>query len=149
MRLPSGVYKQSVSIWSEIAQGQRVQGDIICRVQACNFSEHDVFAIRLAVEEALVNAIKHGNGSDPKKKVQIDYQVSREEFRIRIQDEGAGFDLDSVPDPTSPGYLEQPSGRGLMLMRHYMTEVTFNQRGNCVEMSIRKGDSNSEGADDD
>ena len=135
-------YQQSVVIDSDTAQGQRVQSDIVSLAQSCDFTEHDLFAIRLAVEEALVNAIKHGNGSDPTKKVRIDYWVSSGEVRIRIEDEGPGFDPQTVPDPTSPEFLERPCGRGLMLMRYYMSQVTFNDRGNGVEMLKRKGDAN-------
>jgi serine/threonine-protein kinase RsbW len=138
-----------VVIDSDTSQGQQVQSDIIALVQACDYAECEVFAIRLAVEEALVNAIKHGNRSDPCKKVRIDYEVGAEEVRIRIEDEGPGFDPGSVPDPTQPEYLERPCGRGLMLMRHYMSRVHFSGRGNCVEMLKRRGESpNGTGEDD-
>ena len=133
-------FRQSIVISSDALQGLRVQADILELAQACEFSEPDLFAIRLAVEEAIVNAIKHGNGSDPAKSVRIDYEVNREQIRVRIEDEGAGFDPEQVPDPTQPEFLERPSGRGLLLMRHYMSEVRFNDRGNSVEMVKRKGD---------
>lgn len=133
-------FSRIVLIESDTAQGQRIQSDIVELAQACEFSEPELFAIRLAVEEALVNAIKHGNGSDPSKKVRIEYEIGPERVRIRIEDEGPGFDPKDVPDPTDPEFLERPSGRGLMLMRHYMTHVEFSQRGNCVEMLKRKGE---------
>jgi serine/threonine-protein kinase RsbW len=91
------------------------------------------------VEEALVNAIKHGNGLNPSKKVRIAYHVRAEHFEIVVADEGPGFDPDEVPDPTAPENLERCCGRGLMLMRHYMSEVAFNRRGNSVRLrKLRK-----------
>ena len=92
------------------------------------------------MEEALVNAIKHGNSGDSSKKIRVDYTVTDSEIWIRIEDEGEGFDPESVPDPTSPEFLERPCGRGLMLMRHYMSEIKYEGRGNCVVMRKRKGD---------
>ena len=132
--------RRSTVICSDPLQGMRIQSDILELAQACEFTEPDLFAIRLAVEEALVNAIKHGNGSDPTKNVHIDYEVNHDQVRVRIEDEGEGFDPDQVPDPTQPEFLERPCGRGLLLMRHYMSEVRFNDRGNSVEMVKRKGD---------
>jgi serine/threonine-protein kinase RsbW len=72
---------------------------------------------------------------DRNKKVHVAYHVRPDRFDIKITDEGAGFDPDDVPDPTAVENLERPCGRGLMLMRHYMTQVTFNERGNTVQMS--------------
>lgn len=141
-------YSRSVIIDSDTAQGQRIQSDIVALAQTCEFSEPELFAIRLAVEEALVNAIKHGNGSDPSKKVRIEYEIDPEQVRIRIEDEGPGFDPEDVPDPTDPEFLERPCGRGLMLMRHYMSHVEFSQGGNCVEMLKRRGEPPN-GSDDE
>jgi serine/threonine-protein kinase RsbW len=133
-------YLRTIVIDSDTAQGQRIQSDIVALAQSCEYTEPELFAIRLAVEEALVNAIKHGNGSDPTKKVHIEYEIGPDEVRIRIEDEGPGFDPATVPDPTDPEYLERPCGRGLMLMRHYMSFVQFSERGNAVEMLKRKGE---------
>jgi serine/threonine-protein kinase RsbW len=141
-------YVASIVIDSDTAQGQRIQSDIVTFAQRCQFSEPELFAIRLAVEEALVNAIKHGNGSDPSKKVRIDYCVDTEQVHIRIEDEGPGFNPSDVPDPTDPEYLERPCGRGLMLMRHYMSCVEFSGRGNCVIMLKRRGEVKDNGDDE-
>ena len=141
-------YVATVVIDSDTAQGQRIQTDIVAFAQKCEFSEPELFAIRLAVEEALVNAIKHGNGSDPSKKVRIEYSIDSEQVRIRIEDEGPGFDPNTVPDPTDPEFLERPCGRGLMLMKHYMSFVEFSGRGNCVLMLKRRGEVKDNGDDD-
>jgi serine/threonine-protein kinase RsbW len=121
-------------ISSDPAEARRVQEEIERALKAHNYAEPEIFAIRLAVEEALVNAIKHGNRLDRAKKVRVAYHVRAEHFEIVVADEGPGFDPDDVPDPTAAENLERCCGRGLMLMRHYMCEVAFNRRGNSVRM---------------
>jgi len=120
---------------SDPAEARRVQDEIEQLLLECRYGERDVFCIKLALEEALVNAIKHGNQMDRARKVHVSYSVRPDRFDIRITDEGGGFDPCDVPDPTAVENLERPCGRGLMLMRHYMTEVAFSPRGNSVQMS--------------
>jgi len=88
--------------------------------------------MRLALEEALVNAIKHGNGMDPNKQVHVTCQVDEVQARVTIRDEGTGFDPCDVPDPTDDDNLEKPGGRGIMLMRAFMTEVSYASDGKEV-----------------
>src|SRR6185312_4534394 len=124
-----------VTIPSDAAEARRIQDEIERHLLARHIQDHDAFSIKLALEEALVNAIKHGNQMDRAKKVRIAYQLLADRFHVQITDEGPGFDPSDVPDPTAFENLERPCGRGLMLMRHYMTEVAFNERGNSVHMS--------------
>jgi serine/threonine-protein kinase RsbW len=125
---------------SDPAEARRVQEDIERALKSNRFEEREIFSIKLALEEALVNAIKHGNQMDRSKKVHIAYRVSPERFDIHIADEGPGFDPEDVPDPMAIENLERPCGRGLLLMRHYMTEVTFHPPGNRVTMcKVRNG----------
>jgi serine/threonine-protein kinase RsbW len=102
------------------------------------FPGRDVFGVRLALEEALVNAIKHGNKDDPNKRVRVRYRVTAEEFWAEVEDEGGGFDPDAVADPLADGALAKPSGRGLLLMRNYLDEVAHNARGNLVRLRKRR-----------
>ena len=124
-----------VTIPSDLAEARRFQDDIEQQLLARPLSERDVFCVRLALEEALINAIKHGNQMDRTKTVRVFYRVLPDRFEVHVTDEGAGFDPADVPDPTAVENLERPCGRGLMLMRHYMSEVAFSGRGNCVVMS--------------
>lgn len=124
-----------LTIPSDLAEARRVQGLIEEALQASAYTEHDIFSIKLALEEALVNAIKHGNQMDPDKRVFVVYNVTAERFDIRITDEGAGFNPADVPDPTDPDNLERPCGRGLLLMRGFMTEVEYHGKGNVVTMA--------------
>ena len=88
--------------------------------------------VSVAVRESVINAIKHGNGHDVSKQVQVVCRIAPNRVRIEITDEGEGFCLEEVPDPTDNENLEVPSGRGLMLMRCFMSLVEFNDVGNCV-----------------
>lgn len=133
-------YSIDLVIASDPEDARRVQDEIEVALKANQFSEKEIFGIRLALEEALVNAIKHGNNLDKSKKVHIAYGVDPQRFDIKIRDEGPGFDPQDVPDPTAVENLERPCGRGLMLMRHYMNKVWFEARGNAVLMcKLRNG----------
>lgn len=111
---------------------------ILVRIESAlhehQFSDKEIFDIKLATEEALVNAIKHGNQLDENKKVHIHYEIHLDRFDIRISDEGSGFDPSDLPDPTDPENLERPCGRGVFLIRHYMNRVSFSNNGTTIVM---------------
>jgi serine/threonine-protein kinase RsbW len=132
---PGSVAFTDVTIPSDTGEARKVQEDIESQLMARQVGDKEIFSVRLALEEALVNAIKHGNQMDRSKKVQISYRFVADRFEVRITDEGGGFDPNDVPDPTAVENLERPCGRGLMLMRHYMSEVAYNSRGNSVCMA--------------
>jgi serine/threonine-protein kinase RsbW len=90
--------------------------------------------IPLACDEAITNAIVHGNRSDPARKVNIQVYVSPNRFRIRVRDEGDGFEVARVADPTHGEALLRPSGRGVYLMRNIMDVVEFKEGGRVVEL---------------
>lgn len=93
--------------------------------------------VLIALDEAIVNAIKHGNKCDPRKAVQIIAELSAWGARFTIKDQGPGFARDQVPDPTDPSRLLEPSGRGLLLINHIMDEVCYNKCGNQIQMFKR------------
>lgn len=124
-----------VVIPSDPAEARRVQDDIERRLREHHYSDPEIFGIRLALEEAMVNAIKHGNQLDRAKTVHVTYRVTPERFDVLVTDQGCGFDPADVPDPTAVENLERPCGRGLMLMRHYMNHVGYNAAGNAVRMT--------------
>ncbi len=134
-------FSEDVTIPSDLAEAHLLQNRIEAALQANGYDEHAIFAIKLAVEEALVNAIKHGNQMDPDKRVHVNFQITTERFDVRITDEGPGFNPDDVPDPTVDDNIERPCGRGLLLIRGFMTEVMYHGRGNVVTMSkLRNGE---------
>ena len=130
------------------AYTQRVLEEIIDRLRRSRWNERDVFAVQLALEEALINAIKHGNGDDPAKRVCCCCRIASDLVRIEIADEGDGFDPASLPNPTDNENMCTPSGRGVMLMQNFMCRVEFNEKGNRVVMEKGRGSSHEVGVED-
>jgi serine/threonine-protein kinase RsbW len=121
-----------VVIPSDYESGQAVVERIMAEVVQAGFSSRDEFGIRLSVDEAVTNAIKHGNKLSPDKTVRIDFQRTDAGIRVEIEDQGPGFRPEDVPDCTKDENLESPTGRGLMLMREFMTRIEFSPKGNLV-----------------
>lgn len=124
----------SIVIKSTPSAAEKLCRRILADLKANNFSRDGIFAVHLAVEEALLNAVKHGNKTDPDKEIKIDYSVSLDKVEIYMADEGNGFNPAAVPDPRCGENLYKTNGRGLLLMRSYMDVVEFNKMGNCVHM---------------
>jgi len=109
-------------------------GTVLGAMSTARFPEKDLFAMRLGLEEAIVNAVKHGHHGEWMKPVRVSFQVGPGEVRAKICDQGAGFDPRHVPDPLAPENLEKPTGRGILFMHYYMTWIRYNRRGNCVTL---------------
>jgi serine/threonine-protein kinase RsbW len=101
----------------------------------------DYFGVQMALEESLSNAIRHGNRLDESKRVLVECKVSPERFWLRVTDEGSGFQPHAVPDCTADENLECSGGRGLALIRAYMTHVEYNKCGNCVTLEKERASS--------
>jgi serine/threonine-protein kinase RsbW len=125
---------RSIAVESKPSAIAEVCNQILPKLEANNFGQEDIFAVHLALEEALINAIKHGNKMDPKKEVKIDYSVSSDKVEIYMTDEGKGFNPEAVPDPRLGENLYKNEGRGILLMQSYMDVVEFNKRGNSVRI---------------
>lgn len=111
-----------------------VQQEVAAALDQFGYGEAAGFAVRLALEEALVNGFRHGNKGDPHKTVTVRCRVDKTEVEFEVEDQGEGFDPGSVPDPTADENIEIPSGRGIMLMRNYMSVVEFVPPGNRLRM---------------
>jgi serine/threonine-protein kinase RsbW len=107
--------------------------EVMTVVRADQWDDKDRFAIELALEEALTNAVKHGNHSNPSKKVRFDAKLNRDKIYVRVEDEGDGFDLHALADPREPENQMIESGRGVLLIKHFVTRVEWNDRGNIIE----------------
>jgi serine/threonine-protein kinase RsbW len=107
---------------------------VIRAMERVGYGGADIFAVRLALEEAVINAVKHGHVRDARKRVRIWWVVAASAVKLVVEDQGPGFDPAGVPDPLLAENLERPCGRGLLLIKSYMTWVRFNRRGNCVAM---------------
>jgi len=119
---------------SNLKAAREAEDKLLAAVCRCGFKEASTFAVKLALEEGLNNAIKHGNGYDASKTIEISFDVDEKHATITITDQGEGFDPGILPDPTADENLEKPCGRGIMLMRAYMDEVCYNERGNQVRL---------------
>ncbi len=128
------IWRCDCKIANDPGAGRQVLDELLERMNAEHWAQHDVYGVCLAMEEALVNAILHGNRLDADKRVHIDCRLAPELVRIEITDEGDGFDPSTIPNPTDPERLECPSGRGVMLIKAFMSRVWYNAKGNSVVM---------------
>lgn len=128
----------SMNVASTLTAGEGVCHLIMAMLEESGFGKEDIFAVHLALEEAFINAIRHGNEMDPEKEVEVSYSVDSEKFEVWIEDQGPGFDPRSVPDPRCGDNIYKPNGRGLLLMRSYMDVVEYDGRGNRVHMVRRR-----------
>ncbi|QYO65568.1 ATP-binding protein [Leptolyngbya sp. 7M] len=107
---------------------------LIKRVERLGVIKPERSNLFIALDEAFVNAVKHGNKFDTQKLVRITSEVSDKEARFTIEDEGEGFDVNSIPDPLDPENLFKTSGRGVLFIYNIMDEVAYNERGNRLTM---------------
>jgi serine/threonine-protein kinase RsbW len=129
----------SMTIPSDDAAGHLAKEMILKAVAANGFNHQSAWAVNLALDEALTNAIKHGNHHDPKKSVHIEWTVTPRHIEIIIEDQGTGFDRHCVPDPRRQENLEKCSGRGIFLIESYMNQVEWSNGGRRLRM-VRKND---------
>jgi serine/threonine-protein kinase RsbW len=136
---PSHAESVSLALTSSRDDIDRAEEQLLGLLEKHGYEESSRFAVRLAVEEALTNAFHHGHKTLPAgTPVRFDFAVTPQEVRMFIEDQGPGFSPDAVPDPTLEENLEIPSGRGILLMRAYMSSVEFSGRGNQLTMVYRK-----------
>jgi serine/threonine-protein kinase RsbW len=108
------------------------------RCRDAGFSEDRLrLNLRVGVAEALANAMLYGNGRDPSKRVKLEAWCHPDVIRVRVTDEGSGFDPESLPDPTLPQNRARARGRGVFLIRQLMDRVEYNERGNSIEMMLK------------
>ncbi|MFA5554570.1 MAG: ATP-binding protein [Phycisphaerae bacterium] len=126
--------KQKVVVESIPSELQKPREWLVEQLQARNYSQDDIFAVRLALEEAFYNAVKHGNRMNPRKPVEMSFSVDCEKTEIIMTDSGYGFNPNAVPDCRLAENLYKTEGRGLLLIRSYMDTVEYNERGNSIRM---------------
>ncbi|MDD5504354.1 MAG: ATP-binding protein [Candidatus Omnitrophica bacterium] len=125
---------KTITIESDLRRIKQVVDQVKFMLEQVGAGESDVFDIRLCLEEALINAIKYGNKFDKGKKVQVDFNHKDSKVSLTIEDNGDGFDIASVPDPTLDENILKGSGRGVFLIKYLMDELKFNKRGNRITM---------------
>lgn len=116
----------------------RVEQAILTVLDKLGYPEAARFAVRLALEEALVNAFQHGHrGLPPSVPVNVQFEITKDQVILRVTDKGPGFKPEVVPDPTTEDNIELPSGRGLMLIRAFMASVVHDEGGRRLTMVYR------------
>lgn len=133
------LYQEDFSVPSDLSAVKRVERKILSALAEVGYSADDVFNMRLALDEACINAIKHGNRNDSGKSIHIRVQADRENAQIEVEDEGAGFDYTRILDPRDIERLHETGGRGLFLIQQFMEQVNFSSRGNSIRMRYQKG----------
>lgn len=129
--------KIDLELPSNLSMMASVMDYLLNRVAKLGLIQPEQSNLFVALDEAFVNAVKHGNKSDPSKLLRITAELSGKEAIFTIEDEGDGFDVREIPDPCDPANLFKTSGRGVMLMYNIMDEVEYNTRGNKVKMVKR------------
>ncbi len=131
---PNNSASAALTLTNDPEAFRRAESELLRAIEGCGYPEASTFAVRLALEEAVVNGFKHGNAGREDSTVELRWEVDPQRVLIEVEDEGAGFEPEEVPDPRAPENLERPSGRGIMLMRAYMSHVEYNDAGNRVRM---------------
>ncbi|QDU33315.1 Serine-protein kinase RsbW [Poriferisphaera corsica] len=132
------VSQNTITIPSRLSEVAKVQSAIVGAAREQGYSKEVIFAVQLSLDEAVTNAIRHGNKLDESKSVSVNYVITPCKITITICDEGDGFDPHHIPDPTLDENLTCPSGRGVMLIQAYMTSVSYNDKGNCLTLVKEK-----------
>lgn len=130
----SSVLKNSINIPSRIDEIRKTSSRIIDALKDYDLDEGTIFDIRLSTEEALRNAIQHGNKGKEDLPVNISFTVDNKILEIIIEDNGKGFDYRKVPDPTTDENILRTCGRGIYLIHNLMDEVHYNDKGNKIRM---------------
>ena len=131
-------WNRAFNLASNRAEIDKAVAEVLEACTASGLEEPSTFAIRLSLEEAMANAMMHGNGGDESKRINLECQIDSRQVRLKIEDEGPGFDPDTVPDPTADENLTIASGRGLALIKAFMTQVNIPRPGNCLELVFER-----------
>ena len=130
---------ESLTLRNDRDQIDAAETRLLGAVRRHGYPESCEFALRLAFEEAVINAFRHGHKNlDPDLPITLEWRVEPETTTICVQDQGPGFNPDKVPDPTLDENLECPTGRGIMLIRAYMSEVRYEADGRRVVMVYKR-----------
>ena len=132
-----GIMQKSLQINSD-PENLRIVENLIDQLSEEHKIESDLYGkILVATVEAVNNAIIHGNKSDKNKKIDIWISTDLKKVKVRVRDEGEGFEYDNIPDPTAPENIENIHGRGVFLMRQLSDNIKFRKKGSDVELTFK------------
>jgi serine/threonine-protein kinase RsbW len=134
-----------LSLRSEVSAISPFVDTLMRLIKKFRWVAEDEEDIEVALYEVLANAVIHGNHEDPERQVRVSCRCGTDEISIIVRDEGQGFDIGGVPDPTAPENISSTHGRGIYLMRTLMDEVHFEKGGTVVYMRKSARESPSHG----
>jgi serine/threonine-protein kinase RsbW len=133
----NAVKDNTVTLNSDINEISKVEGLVSEIFDRYHINQELYGNVLIALTEAANNAIMHGNQYDADKKVIINFDFAEPVLKIRVSDEGRGFDYGSLPDPTEPEYIDKPCGRGVFLIKRLADKVDFDKDGSSVAFSFK------------
>ncbi|MCF6239776.1 MAG: ATP-binding protein [Bacteroidales bacterium] len=126
----------AIKIPSDMSNIYRAERLVDSISEKLNIGDEQYGNILVCIVEAVSNAIQHGNQNDVTKIVYLSYSYYQNKLNFIIEDEGNGFDLDNVPDPTLPENVENIKGRGIFLIRHLSDEIKFENKGSKLYITF-------------
>ena len=126
--LPNNPRSLELTIPSRIEEMRTVHTLIARAVREFELDDETAFWIELTISESMINAILHGNGSDPAKSATLKISSDGESIEIVVEDQGKGFDMEEIADPTAGANLLKSCGRGILIIRSFMDEVALSKR---------------------
>ena len=132
------LYNKSLSLDSTIDRLSQVEGLIDELYEGGQLTESVYGNVLVAVTEAFLNALNHGNAEDPSKQIDLEFDIDDSQVVIKVSDEGLGFDFEQLPDPTSAENIEKVSGRGLFIIKNLSDELEFERDGATLVMTFQK-----------
>ncbi len=129
------VYIQMITYFEEI---DRTSSVILRDMDELGYSDESIRKMKVVLTELLANAIYHGNRKDYSKKITLGHVCTKDYTRVSVMDEGEGFDMNELPDPTLPENLEKDCGRGVFIVRNYADRIETNEKGNRITICKRR-----------
>ncbi len=126
-----------ILIRSDIAQLKLVETFLLEIFQEYNLDQKNFNKVFLCISEAVVNAIEHGNGNDSNKMVFVGIDVNEDLMDIYVKDEGKGFNIENIQDPTAIPNIKKESGRGIHIIKSLSNGILFNNKGNFVQIKVK------------
>lgn len=128
-----------ITVVNDPVEIERAEDRVVEALTRLKYPRASVFAVRLSLHEAMSNGFRHGHRSlPPNTPISLRFDASDSCVEIIVEDQGPGFDPNAIPDPTLEENLERGSGRGLLLIRAYMTSAEYNTKGNRLQMTYRR-----------
>jgi serine/threonine-protein kinase RsbW len=121
---------------SDVIELKKVEAFLTNIFKEYNLEKKYFNKVYLCISEAVINSIKHGNKNDRSKNVSIEVSYDMPEINIMIEDEGNGFDLNEISDPTSEKNIKNESGRGIFIIRTLTNQIEYNEKGNRIQFKI-------------